>query len=621
MDHFNSTIKDGKLVNTRRGLQVSRQKFNGISFVNTSAQDPTPSGPDNFTTTDASRPFLRQVKFVEKGNEPRQGTEISFVSDSGQGRKPRRRANPREQRLPTSPGCSSRRSSRSSSLTPSGGDASGQHGALLGPQANFAIDPRIMGSPVSSPSAWTTQETLSDDEWKLFHHYYAQVPHQTYPYENILAYNPIGGDDFYSMVTSDIASLHCVLMRGTIAEAIVNSETDPKGFAYHISKICSILNRKLDQNHAADVVTLQCIASLARMGCYVGRLDHWHMHMRGLQKLLDVNGGLGGLPSWLLEMIHTADLKGAAALATTPYLTFQRRYDSISTILPLDVREYACGKLIGLLRPLRVNQEVIDVLSSLAAFASVVRLAGHSGGNVKFDPQVFTEDWQAIMHTLITRPAPLRESSSDSCSANPYFSGIPTITTAVTSSGSTSSTTTENYTTNHRLRHSIPIIPTLANNHIEPALRIAALLFLKELLPDWPRNLGGYAVLLSLLRQHLQAIITQFGTNNFDPLLSRPLSPEPTELKPVLIFLAVMGNISSLFADENEGRIVEGDRYDRTVYRDCLRKVASLTDGQKPNDEELFMVRLFDLRDVLSGKRKGQERQGGWEEIWGLLEG
>lgn len=100
----------------------------------------------------------------------------------------------------------------------------------------------------------------------MFHHYYAQMPYVCYPYEDLLTYNPARGDDFYTMVVGDVAALHCVLMCGAIAEGVLNSQTDSKGFAYHISKICSILNIKLDQNQAADAVTLHCIAMLADMG-------------------------------------------------------------------------------------------------------------------------------------------------------------------------------------------------------------------------------------------------------------------------------------------------------------------------------------------------------------------
>lgn len=65
-------------------------------------------------------------------------------------------------------------------------------------------------------------------------------------------------------------------MCGAIAEAVLNrqhhlaseSETEPRGFAYHISKICAILNKKLDgsEGGGVDAITLHCIAMLAWMG-------------------------------------------------------------------------------------------------------------------------------------------------------------------------------------------------------------------------------------------------------------------------------------------------------------------------------------------------------------------
>ncbi|KAK4184173.1 hypothetical protein QBC35DRAFT_66174 [Podospora australis] len=645
MDHFNATVKDGKLVNTRRGLQVSRQKFNGISFVNTSAQTPSP-GSDSFSVSDTSSKTPRQVKFVEKGNESRPGSsrssqtqDFSFVSDSGQSKRPRRRAAATKDRnLTASPASSSHKSSRSSPLTPSG-DVSYEFADSSGMQVVPSMDFGLDSTTADTSSTWSAQEDastyISEDDWKLFQHYYAQMPYISYPYEDILTYNPTRSDDLYSLVVGDFAAIHCVLMCGAIAEAVLSSQTDSKGFAYHISKICSILNMKLDQNQAADAVTLHCIATLAGMGCYVGRLDHWHMHMSGLQRVVDVNGGLGGLPPWLLAKMHTADLRGAAALASSPYLSFTRYYSSVSTVLPMDVREYASASLSTLLGPLQVSPEVIGALASLAAFTSAVRMARDSGRTVAFDPHAFTEEWQTIMQVLITRPRPLREvKSADHPSSNPYWSGMSS---SRSSEGSSSSgAAAENYMENHRLRHGVvPVVPAAPlgpGGHVEPALRIAALLFLKELLPDWPRNLGGYAVLLSLFQQHLQGILQAFtgssrssskkkgksgnvSHNLLDPLLLAgshgSSSPVAAALKPVIIFLALVGNMSSLLGSENEGRYEEeGDQYPRGVYADCLRYIAGIGDeesiGLLEEEGDFVVLRMFDLRHI-----RGQE---GWDE-------
>ncbi|KAK3368181.1 hypothetical protein B0H63DRAFT_528556 [Podospora didyma] len=662
MDHFNSTVKDGKLVNTRRGLQVSRQKFNGLSFVNSHPQNITPDSGSS-TTLDPARASQRQVKFVGKGNESRPGSskapkqdfeplEFTFASDVTQKKKPRRKATPKDHQLLTTPsGPSSRRSSRGSSHASSPGDCPYPMLPSMITQGSSQSEPGLDGT-TSGPSDWSTND-VSEENWKQFHHYFAHIPHKIYPYEDILTYNPARGSDFYYMVAKDSAAVHCVLMSGTIAEAVVNSETDPKGFAYHISKICAILNRKLDQKQAVDPVTLHCIATLAAMGCYVSRLDHWHMHMRGLQKVLDVNGGLGGLQPALLAKMHKADLKGSAALASSPYLPFSRNYGSIfPSILSADVRDHTLGSLTAILDPLHVHSTVTEALSSLSLLSSSIRLARQSSGTVVFDPHAFTEEYLAIMHALLTQPAPLR--NAHAYSSNPY-SNPPDATDS--SGGSGTTTRTENYMANHRLKPSIPVTPAEYGpaGPIEPALRIAGLLFLKELLPDWPRNLGGYAVLLSLLRDHITEFRRIYVTsvwqgqgnsqrgsrgrrsreeidpNLLDPLLraeenNRSNRGSYTEdalksMKPLITWLCLVGNLVSLVADENECRNHLDDQYPRAVYRDCLRDLTGLCGGGYDDIQEWtgddhtgVMLRLFDLRII---------RGDGWDDadaLKGLLE-
>ncbi|KAL2137340.1 hypothetical protein VTI74DRAFT_3280 [Chaetomium olivicolor] len=509
MDHFNATVKDGKLVKTRRGLQVSRQKHNGLSFVNASPQD-AGSGSGS-STGEASRPPQPEIKFIQEGTQTltgafeayRHDTEHLDGSDTSQGTKRRRRV-----------------TRRGKSPAPSLAEASPRPSPTLFEEHNFHvrhsvnsrdvlhINPQLGNPAIDAPSAATPDPgfSRSDEDWGLFNRYFGAIPRGLYPYEDVLTYNPARAPQFYSMVAGDVAALHCVLMCGSIMEG-VNSQTRPKNLAYHISKICAILNHKLGQDKPADALTLHCIATLAWIGCYVGRLDHWHLHMRGLQKVLDLNGGLAGLPPWLLAEIHKADLKGAAALASTPYLPFVRFYSSASTVLQPEAHRQAESSLFALLNPLNINLEVVTALSSLSTLASSIRLARQSSGTVTYDPHDFTEEWLSILHTLLTQPGPLRATDPEYPeSTNPYTAGTPDNTNSYPVSP------TENFTAYHRLLPSVQLIPATPpgpGGHLECALRITALLYLKELLPDWPRNLGGYAVLLELLRCHLAEFIPQ----------------------------------------------------------------------------------------------------------------
>lgn len=280
MDHFNSTIRDGELVNTRRGLQVSRQKFNGLSFVNAYPQSSgsTSSFSSRATTSpDQAKAPQRQFKFVDTGSVSRQAIPRSqrqdsetpgpgfsdFSSEASQARKPRRRLTPKDGSSASSPAPSSRRSSHASSNASSAGEGSYRSQT---PKSQDASSVDLMRSQKSGLSAWPSFEppaNMSEEQWSLFHRYYATLPSKLYPYDDILAYNPAMASDFYEMHVKDDAAVHIVMMCGSIATAIVDGEMNPKGLAYYISTICSILNRKLNQNKAADRVTLLCITALA----------------------------------------------------------------------------------------------------------------------------------------------------------------------------------------------------------------------------------------------------------------------------------------------------------------------------------------------------------------------
>ncbi|KAK0748583.1 hypothetical protein B0T21DRAFT_380379 [Apiosordaria backusii] len=603
MDHFNATIKDGKLVNTRRGLQVSRQKFNGISFVNTSAQDSSPSGEQSFrlaTESPSNTATHPQVTFVDnennlqssgipKNTEQGQGQKpnLSFVSESGQQqqtkKQPRRRTALKAQhqhhhrRTSTSPYLSSpdsRPSSRSSAVTPSprADETAFQYFQQPQQQQPFTSS---APPPLPLPPPWPPTElssttgfypapfSPSQSDLKLFHHYNTHfLALQLYPYEDVLTYNPARSDsEESSIASSDIAAFHCVLMCGTIAEAVIHGqhhlssepETEARGFAYHISKICAILNKKLDGNH-------------------------WHMHMRGLQKVLDVLGG------WVREQGcrrgFSADLKGATALASTPYLRFTRSLlpSPTTAILPPVLVAHVSHTLNSILQPLNIHPSVLSTLTSLATFSSAVRLARQSTNNstggssraIKFDPYSFTEELHQIPNVV---------------------------------SGVKEAETTP---------------PDMTQQDLEPSLRIASLLFLKELLPDYPRNLGGYKILLGILRQHLERIYQHVIKPLIEGELLSP-SSKKQELKQVLLYLCLVGDVATQRANENECRHQQHDDdddggggtarssggqerqededYPRGIFHACLLSVIGVNNDI--TEKDLEFARLFDLRGIM----------------------
>jgi len=291
MNHFNSTVQDGKLINTRRGLQVSRQKFHGISFVNSCPQTYPPSTEAPNVPNHIASSSHRPIRFVEGEDEPRQqisragrqtAEQINAtpIPEAPQGRKQRRKAALKDQSKGKPRG-----STRAFFLGSSSGECTSSFAPVIHPQGRYFQSQEHFSLPTPRPInlAPSRPSYLSREDWQLFHLYWTDIARKLFPYEDIMTDNPARSSEFYWVTVggSDMCSLHCglpmrasppflpltattgVLMSGSISQAAINSEVDPKGYSYHISKMCAILKRDLDEGKPVGSVTLSCIASLA----------------------------------------------------------------------------------------------------------------------------------------------------------------------------------------------------------------------------------------------------------------------------------------------------------------------------------------------------------------------
>jgi hypothetical protein len=276
MDHFNATVQNGHLVHTRRGMQVSKQKFKGLSFVNSSPQTFT-SGESRQASTGPRT--HREFRFVQKEQEPRGNagvrgprkaggeSERTFKPSVLQAKKQQRRTSGDQH---STAGSMSSVSSRRSSSTASD---ELQLPSFLNSQPfdlfTAGATCSTAGGAMANMPTWSTHDLptyMSAENRLVFHRCFSFVPRKLYPFEDILTYNPAKSTDFYYAVIKDLAALHCVLMCGSLTEALIKRNWDTKAFTYHISKICAILNRKLDQSKSIEPITLESILTLALVG-------------------------------------------------------------------------------------------------------------------------------------------------------------------------------------------------------------------------------------------------------------------------------------------------------------------------------------------------------------------
>jgi len=268
MDHFNITVsKDGALVATRRGLQVSKQKHRGLSFVNSYAPPPDPvprppavPGTPAPASVDLGQPLVQRWRFVSKDPEPRKAAAAKTAGSerSGQTRKAPRRAGPK------APPAANRLPTPNSTSSDSDRDDAGVPG-----QFNFNLVPEPGAAPPSrSLPDWTTVPLpLSERDQRLFFNFYALVPRKMYPFEDLFTYNPARSPEFFRMIIGDAAAIHCVLMCNSMFRSVLSGKMDSEELAYLIAKICAIINRQLgEMPKTIPNITLECITTLALMG-------------------------------------------------------------------------------------------------------------------------------------------------------------------------------------------------------------------------------------------------------------------------------------------------------------------------------------------------------------------
>ncbi|EFX00228.1 RNA polymerase 2 transcription elongation factor [Grosmannia clavigera kw1407] len=723
MDHFNVTVqKNGTLVSTRRGLQVSKHKHNGISFVNASGPAVSSTAGDSSsvdvgrssraadgvrvvdggsksgvaqapkpTPTSTSKPKMlaHRWKFVTKpvkaaaGERKRDGGRQAETETETETATPSQAPFPSQMQTAFSASTSSKRTRKQPQPRTSKGTRASRRSSSSSNIINTNIAPTILSMP-----AWTCRiPQLDEAQQRAFYQSLQLVPRKIYPFEDLLQYNPARSSEFYAMVVRDPAAVRCVLLCGAMFRAVLGGGGDSGELAGEVAHVCAIVSEQLAQWTAATSVntptssntpttqtpppsTLECITTLALMGGFTGRYDHWHVHMRGLRRLVELQAGTDGpdafaaafgrLPPSLQTKMRKTDLKGAIALGTAPYLPFVRSCANASDdVLTPAARSYIVAAVAALLAPFgtadttvgvgvgdfgtsfgtfgtsfglgtfgtptsltqydcdyddydydydyagiysyssgyhhthygyayggTVRPPVIDAVGQLCVFARAVQLTAHRAATnepLPLDPYSFSEELHWLQHQLVCQPAALRDSAGQQSGLSFDYAAPPTLLPPpppllpVDPAG----LQTDDFVRNHQAPLTVPLpVPAAYDStdgtpvsFLEPALRICALLYLKELIPDFPRNLGGYAVLLHLLRTHLRPSLWLDGASGGAPTPTGQLLTHG-RARAVLLWVCLLGDAVSRIADTNERRSGP-DCYDRSVFRARLVELVS----------------------------------------------
>ncbi|KAJ5553818.1 hypothetical protein N7513_003777 [Penicillium frequentans] len=132
--------------------------------------------------------------------------------------------------------------------------------------------------------------------------YYTTTGWQKYYYiEKHTSFNPIT-EYWISLVMTDDAFLHtiigCADLHFSPGKAPQASLTTIK----HLNAAISIVNKRIVKNEIPTDATLVIVATMALMEKHRGSHENWNIHMKGLQKLVALRGGLESLESQPLAM-------------------------------------------------------------------------------------------------------------------------------------------------------------------------------------------------------------------------------------------------------------------------------------------------------------------------------
>ncbi|KAK8075779.1 hypothetical protein PG997_010442 [Apiospora hydei] len=230
---------------------------------------------------------------------------------------------------------------------------------------------------------------------------------------------------------------------------------------------------------------LIAVFSLALASLMTGIDDDWEVHMHGLKAILDVVGGmsaLGRASAKVLSEFRMMDIEGSIAAGKAPMLPFSRIYDALDLQLPTSLSDLVfvqtqleeCYVDTGTIRTITSSYALIKGSHHAKQFSS-------SGEPfvARCKPEELMEEFASIQYELMCHPDPLffRRHCCHPEDAGAQGNGIAEISFA----------------------------PTLVALH--KAVRIGALLYVRQLMVETPYAKRSYVRLLTELMGHLGTIL------------------------------------------------------------------------------------------------------------------
>lgn len=301
-------------------------------------------------------------------------------------------------------------------------------------------------------------------------------------------------------------------------------------------------------------------------------------------------------PVSVADSVRSSDIKGALTVGELPYLQHRRLHSNVSDVLPLTFRRRITRIVEHMLVPCGIQSIVIDSVAGLAIFASTVCAATAPGSTIRLDPHGFIDEWYWVQHQLLQYPGPLSNPDTPAQSLQVTMSAEASHGVAIKGNEPLIKTV--------YMPSAQSVEPARASNILEPIVRLASILYIEALVPDDPRTLNGYAVLLTLMSKLFGDVMRRIRHLNEQGEKDEPIDelPEVAVMRPVMIWASLVAYVVAWLGDKEVhwGAV----RYDRDAYRECLVYFV----GSRPEDVDLLiegdleLCQLMGMKDLIGNK-------------------
>jgi hypothetical protein len=587
MDHFNSTVHNGTLVSTRRGLHVSKTKHQGTRFVNTFAAPTSPSNPPSRKNNNVSpkpidsKLYDRKFKFVSKPTERVKSTK---------------RGRPRT--------ANTVRTSTPYSSSESGEDAFSIQSSFYAPAPSLAgssEDPfDTISATLGVPEPWHDYNSASDFgdlPHDLGNIYLDQTAYQPSSREEVGSYGATThNSNMFSRSENDVVTVESDSMIGALVHSIRMGDGSFDYLRYHIDKFCGTIDHRLRTgSRASDSVMLEAIASMASACLRAGRYDHWHIHMKGLRYIIAQNGGMKADWGHVLNDIRKIDVKGAAYSGSVPYLESTRFFAPVSDMLPSDLRAQFAFRVHQLLQVCGITQVNTDSTRALVFFTQALILSRRVPTNTfLLESPGYLEEYTIIEYMLTRYPGALRDETVPT--DNPFLDRFSSLHEPDFSDDAIRQSPT---IYQDHMQPCDPV-PAASGNLLDPVIRIASILYMEELVSE-PRTPGSYQVLLAMLSRQIQTITMRFherGTYTQSPGLILDGLPHTDVLRPLLLWTCMVIYYIAQVTDADTGLCLQP--IDLDCYLECVALLVGLSaeDVDALADCDLEFCRLLPVQEL-----------------------